>query len=309
MNPAIVYLAQNTSQDSQHRRQSRQLLTCSLQYLFAFYNAKFQHDVVIFHEGDFSLREQREIAAGRPIRFELLQFELPDADYESPVSPRWYERGASHYHWTLGHRHMCRFYGITIWRKLDALGYDWVMRFDDDSFMLSAVDYDMFQFAAAQGYRYGYRVDCWEPASLSEGFHEFIAGYARANSIPASLYWRWSQSRPPHFRGFYNNWFLSDVSWWLSDPVTSFLRAVDRTGFVYTRRWNDLIIQAAAVQLFMRPSELYKFTDWTYQHASTNRDNSLGWGGVFIGSNDPACVYAGHFAKQNGRILANRMTF
>ena len=33
---------------------------------------------------------------------------------------------------------------VTIWRTLRRLGYEWVMRMDDDSFFLSDVGYNIF---------------------------------------------------------------------------------------------------------------------------------------------------------------------
>ena len=162
------------------------------------------------------------------------------------------------------------------------LGYDWVMRFDDDSYMLSEVPYDMFGFMAKMQYRYGYRVDCWEPASLCENFRETVEQYMVDHQLSSPLYRGLTNCKPRHYPGYYNNWFVTDLQFWLSDPVQEFLRFIDETGNIYLRRWNDLVIQAAAIQLFLRPSQVYKFTDWTYQHASTNKDSTLGWGGVVV---------------------------
>lgn len=310
MNPVIVYLAQNTRQDGQHRRASRDLLELSLKYLYAFYNKRFQQDVVIFHEGDFTAADQQEVIAGRKeIRFEQVTFEIPERSYKAYVPDEWYEADASHYSWNLGHRHMCRFYGITLWEKLAQLGYDWVMRFDDDSFLLSQVKYDMFGFLAAKGYRYGYRVDCWEPASLCEGFQPVVEQYLRDNRLPAPLYRRAVNRKPGDFMGYYNNWFATDVNLWLSGPVQRFLNAIDESGNIYLKRWNDLVIQAAVVQLFLQPEQVYKFTDWTYQHASTDLTGALGWGGVFIGTSDVRCTYAEGFRRTHGRLIANEMTY
>jgi alpha 1,2-mannosyltransferase len=310
MNPVIVYLAQNTRTDEQHGRTSRDMLERSLDYLYAFYNRRFKQDIVIFHEGDFTQLDQREIIKGRAeIRFEQVTFEIPDRPYKHFVADYWYENGAKHYCWNLGHRHMCRFYGITLWETVAKLGYDWVMRFDDDSFLLSEVKYDLFKHLADNGYRYGYRVDCWEPESLCVGFQALVEQHLCERRLRAPIYRGLRNRKPGDFVGYYNNWFATDVNFWLAADVQDFLQRVDETGNIYLRRWNDLVIQAAAVQLFLKPAQVYKFTDWTYQHASTNRDGSLGWGGVFVGSSDPRCSYADGFRRSYGRLLANGMTY
>jgi hypothetical protein len=36
---------------------------------------------------------------------------------------------------------------------------------------------------------------------------------------------------------------------------------------MYTKRWSDLLVQSAAVEMFMPRDAVHKFTDWTYEHA------------------------------------------
>lgn len=56
-----------------------------------------------------------------------------------------------------GYRFMIRFYAITIWSTLERLGYEWVMRMDDDSFVLSSINYNIFGDMRQNGLYYGYR--------------------------------------------------------------------------------------------------------------------------------------------------------
>ncbi|MCP4833901.1 MAG: hypothetical protein GY895_03975, partial [Phycisphaera sp.] len=46
MNPAIIYLAQNTPCDSQYGRDSRTMLVRSLDLLYENYNARFGHRII-----------------------------------------------------------------------------------------------------------------------------------------------------------------------------------------------------------------------------------------------------------------------
>ena len=52
---------------------------------------------------------------------------------------------------------MIRFYAVTIWPTLHKLGYQWVMRLDDDSFILSPVKYNVFNDIRRRGALYAYR--------------------------------------------------------------------------------------------------------------------------------------------------------
>ena len=50
--------------------------------------------------------------------------------------------------------------------------------------------------------------------------------------------------------GFYNNWFVSRVGFWLQPQVQAFLAHVAQSGKIYTMRWNDILWQSVAVQTF-----------------------------------------------------------
>mmetsp|Transcript_24642 Transcript_24642/g.80548 ORF Transcript_24642/g.80548 Transcript_24642/m.80548 type:complete len:292 (+) Transcript_24642:520-1395(+) len=85
--------------------------------------------------------------------------------------------------------------------------------------------------------------------------------------------------------GYYNNWFVTDVRWWLSPAVTALREAFDASHLIFTKRDNDLIFQTAAVKLFTAEAERNHFVDWTYQH-HTMANRSIMWGGVDGGAAD-----------------------
>ena len=65
---------------------------------------------------------------------------------------------------------------------------------------------------------------------------------------------------------FYNNWFIADISFFLSPPASSLLDVIDRSKIIYTNRTGDLAIQSTVVRLFLRPDEIEYFRDFTYEH-------------------------------------------
>ena len=67
----------------------------------------------------------------------------------------------------------------------------------------------------------------------------------------------------------------------------------------YKYRWNDLVFQSAALQVFMPKEKIYKFTDWTYEHA-TIRDGRLDFGGIFEGSADQSSEAVAQFRARLG---------
>jgi alpha 1,2-mannosyltransferase len=220
---------------------------------------------------------------------------------------------------------MIRFYAVQIFDILKSLGYDWFFRMDDDSFIHSKIEYNLFKFMADKDYKYGYRVAVKEPERTSFGFSEMILAYLKAERIKpqtflenfdlsskvnnqffgfkgkvkkqiASVINRLSEKInhdlnhwPPPTEwnriGFYNNFFITDINFWLQPEVQSLIKHFDRTGGIYKYRWNDLIFQTAAVQIFLPASKVHKFTDWTYEHA-TIRNGKLDWGGIYPGEGD-----------------------
>jgi hypothetical protein len=71
----------------------------------------------------------------------------------------------------------------------------------------------------------------------------------------------------------------------MRNDVQKFLIEFDSSGYMYTRRWNDLISQAVTIQIFMNREKVYHFNDWSYEHCtfSGNYDSKveLDWGGLY----------------------------
>ena len=186
------------------------------------------------------------------------------------------------------------------------------MREDEESYIRSQISYNLFDFLDKKGAIYGYRQDTYDYPGNVIGFAEACAAYCRAKDIqPTQLL---SKCDPPTWaglntdswtrHGYYNNFFVSRVDFWMQSQVQDFLQYMDRIGGGFLFRWSDLPTQSAAVQIFLEESQVYKFEDWTYQHVTIGRDHSMGWGGVSIGANDPnGTAVADEFVAAHGALL------
>lgn len=335
MNPCIVYLAQNTPRDLQYGRDSRAMLEQSLDLLYENYNDDFAHDVLIFHEGDFDDRSQNEVRKGREeIKFHEIQFKVPNFLNPDEIPVLWDGK------YGMGHRHMARFYYLSIFDILDGLGYDWFMRMDDDSFIHSKIDYDLFEFMDRCGYDYGYRAAIKEPQRPTHGFSEMVFAYLKAERIkPYTFLDNFDASHNVNneyfsFKGwvkrkitllldklseklnhdlnnwpaptewnrltYYNNFLITRIGFWKQSDVQSFIQYFDRVGGTYKYRWTDHIVQTAAVQIYLPENKVYQFDDWTYEHA-TIRLGKLEWGGIFPGKNDTDLSAVKQFEQMYGK--------
>ncbi|MCO6358776.1 alpha 1,2-mannosyltransferase [Roseivirga pacifica] len=336
MKPCIIYLAQNTKKDQQYGRDSRSMLVKSLNLLYKNYNNQFGHDIIIFHEGDFDLKSQEEVISGRKeITFETIQFSLPDFLNPSEIPDKW--DGL----FGMGYRHMMRFYSLTIFNVLKNKGYDWFMRMDDDSFIHSKIEYNIFDFMAKNEYKYGYRALIKEPEKTSHGFSEMVLAYIKAEGIKPYTFLEnfdssiqlnkdafsfkgkikrkilsvidsistklnhdlnnWPEPNEWNRWTFYTNFLVTHVDFWLRPDVQSFLHYFDRVAGGYKYRWGDHILQTATTQIFLPENKVHKFNDWTYEHA-TIKNGKLDWGGIYAGVGDEENPAVLEFKKKYGKV-------
>jgi len=209
---------------------------------------------------------------------------------------------------------MLRFYAITVIDLLDSLGYDWYLKMDDDSFIRSPIDYNLFEFMEEHDYECGYRVDIKDGGAIARGFGEAVLAYIKAEKLTPSFLRERLQPTPlkvqfknlvkaslmhvfpdrryglhPAFEYdywcYYSNFFLTKLSFWKRKDVRAFMNHFDRMGGWYKYRWTDLAVQSAAIQIFMQKDKVHKFTDWTYEHA-TIVNGEVRCGGIYEGTND-----------------------
>lgn len=275
LRPAIVYLTQ-AKHSSYPGRDSLSLLKQSVQLLYQHYNAAQRHDVLFFHTGDVPQKMQDEVLAlciGSTARFHQLEshhFSLPPG---TPPASSW--RYAKKF--SAGYRHMIRFFTSGLWEVVAQLGYDYVMRMDEDSFLWSPIRYNIFEFMTRRGYEYGYRLASLERDGQAERFHTFVREYALRHSIAPK--WLLNSCRFGNVANFtlkncgdtynvYNNWFVAKVSFWRRPDVQDYLLHINRSHVIYSERWGDLLWQSSALQLFMDLSRVWMFTDFAYEHST-----------------------------------------
>jgi alpha 1,2-mannosyltransferase len=291
---AWVYLTQNTRSDASYGVDRRGPLEKSLDLLYANSVNAYPHPVIIFHEGDFTLTDQLDLKSRyETLEFRHINFTLPDFLRGEDIPQLWGGK------FSIGYRHMIRFYSLLIYEKLwDE--FDFYARMDDDSFLLSPIEYDIFEMMERDQLDYAYRVDCQDHIKVSEGFSEVVQGYLRAEEFKPGPLWDLNlktDGKAPVVRGkplaskylprqwnrwgYYNNFHATRLSFWRRPEVQAFLRFLDRTGGGYKYRWNDLIVQSAAVQIFAKPGAVRKLTDWDYEHRTNLPDGTLAWGGRY----------------------------
>jgi len=224
---------------------------------------KFEREYphIVFHEGNLPPDHQRYLKEHLP----LVQFHNISAFWKKPpwVPPKesWLAKDRSE-----GYRTMCRFFGVQLFAVMAKLDYDAFMRVDDDVFMLFSADYDPFRrlFESGLVYMYGtFQEEKHTETPLT--MLPWLAGYCdtftwenrNCTAMAESVMWDM----------FFNNLFMTRLSYWMQPDVIRFLYDVDHTSNIYINRWGDAPIQTAAVRLFTQQLDL-RFPQLIYVHNS-----------------------------------------
>jgi hypothetical protein len=289
---AIVYLAQK--RHSTYDRDSYGILMNSLDLMYKNYLSLGDHrqnaDIIIFHTSDFDNHDLDtfETRFGSEFRELIYLVDLSNSPYWQ--RPWWHKLDdpTSWYAFPLfseGYRRMMHWFAIDIWHffsdyaQITGCIYEYIMRFDEDSFLHSPVEYDVFDFMKSRDYNYGFRLCAYEMQVTQRIW---------------KLWNKASKGGPPPIRdvdlemcGVYNNFFVAKLAFFQSAEVSRFLKFVDRQGMIYRRRLGDLMIHSMAIYAFSPPENIHRFLDFTYEHGTVDQKTGcLVWGGIQAGYND-----------------------
>ena len=80
---------------------------------------------------------------------------------------------------------MCRFWSKTVFDQPAIKKLDYYARLDDDSFLLDAIDYDIFNVMKVNKWIYSYVEEFWDPVEVIQGMFDVVMDFAEdpANGI------------------------------------------------------------------------------------------------------------------------------
>ena len=286
----VVYLAQfgnHSSYGAQYTTQngtSKQKVVAmtglyklnkSLDLLYTNYVNDFPTvDVIIFYDSANAPEDETIKALQCCNRKDTLQFRVLDKKWWSlPYGLQgWQHMLWSRPAFSIGYRLMMRWYAVLIWKYLDAEGYTHVVRLDDDSYILSKIHYNMFDYVREHKIRYGFRMPVRES---DDNFDKLIDRYLidHGKDTSKQLVDLYNKDRGI---GFYNNFFMADVKFFASPPASTLLQIIDESKLIFEKRTGDLVIQSAVVRLLLDPSEIHWFRDFTYEHMTICRREKCG---------------------------------
>ena len=226
----------------------------SLKLLKHNYLDRCDTPVIAFHEAGLTCQDQ--IVAESKVQpvFVLVDFKVPACVDPARICG---ER--------LGYMHMCHFFANDIFNHPALNDFEYYCRLDTDSFILSPVTLDIFQWAKRHGCKYGFIDDSiTDCPSFFPGLWSTGAKFAEQHpEYPtyAKLY-----SDIPEGRVYYTNFELCHKPWFQQAPWVPYFDTIDKAGGIYYHRWGDHTIRYMGVRLFMPPEQIKRVTFIHYRH-------------------------------------------
>lgn len=275
----VLYLVRSTQEDIDSLNKSLSLLQTNV-----IDSCKTKPDILLFHENSLS-EFKEQILPLENIRFVEIEFSIPNVyseDLKNSI-PEFYphpthgkdgphgeshlrEHGYYHRGFTMGYRHMCRWFSGELYNHPIMALYEYYLRLDTDSFMHSKLSYDIFEWAKQNDCWYGYiqpGIQIDNP-KVVENLWQSTKNWLKINKpkVYENIH------NIPEGKMFYTNFEIGLVQWFKDSDYKQYYEWLDNSGGFYTKRWGDAPIKYLGVTLLMDPKHVKAVHGMTYQHGA-----------------------------------------
>ncbi len=228
----IVYLVKANENDIDMLNISLGLLGDNL--LSQVHNQDSDVDVILFHEESFD--DQYKSRVNRPnngnLIFSLVTFHEP--------------RG-------MGNR--ANFFSGSIFRESILNDYKYFLRLNTDSYILSRLNYDIFDMMEKGNYKYGYIEQAIQkalPEVIVDMWKDF---YGTESNIEEGLMYG-------------TDFEICDIDWFASGMYGMFYRKLEVSERCYTHCYRDAAFRYLGVNLFLPKEQKVAVSGFVYQHGA-----------------------------------------
>lgn len=208
-------------------------------------------DIWVFHEKDFD----RFLVEAEPSLSNLC-IHFAEVDF-STVHPGMEEVSNGQ----RGYRHMCHFFANDIFLRRELQQYDYQMRLDVDSYILSPVKFNVFEKMQREGIKYTYRMIMNEKPEWAIGLLETAEAYfAKHPEVIKGV------QRLSKVKLYYTNFEICDLAWFRNKPWQDFFAAIDKAGGIWRYRWGDAPIRWFGVKHMLKDNEIFCLRCMKYYH-------------------------------------------
>ena len=229
-------------------------------------------DLLLFVENNFP-KDLVHKLEDYPISFVEIKFELPESLNIDQVSkyfplPKWRNNPLSYTFagYDIGYRHMCRFFSGEMFKNSKLLEYEYYLRLDCDSRILTPVNYDLFEWARHSKVKFGYIDEAKgkDHPSMSLGFQDTAKSYIKENGnliqkIRSILFAKKDKL-------YYSNFELGHIPFFSSKTYMDYFEYIDGYNGFYSNRWGDHIVKCFGVETLLKQKESKPIRGFVYEH-------------------------------------------
>lgn len=252
MNAAIVILTRGYSQKEWYGN-----LLQRNAHIYEHFNKRLkqQYPVVIFHEGNISLDDQKfiiENGKNSDVRFVNVSRHF---HWPSYCDTRLVKDSGFH----LGYRVMCAFNSVHIWNYCGE--FDYIFRIDEDT-LIGELNYDIFEYMESNNLDYMAGRFCEETHALT---NTTIPSFAE--SILSGK-WHSEDYDQTELWVPYTNLYIAKTQLFLRNEVQSFLHKLIENPDFYYNRWGDHVVSGIVLKAFSSKEKVQTIPNFTYFHGS-----------------------------------------
>ena len=125
----------------------------------------------------------------------------------------------------------------------------------------------MFDYMRQHNKRYAFRQPVID-GNVGGGLYELVNEFLEGRKKFLESYVGISAYQSNRELGFYNNFFIAEIDFFMSPPAALLLDDIDKSKKIYEQRLGDLFIQSVLVRLFLQPHQILWIRDFTYEHTT-----------------------------------------
>jgi hypothetical protein len=192
-----------------------------------------------------------------PVYFLRVNFTLPN--YSQSIREKIPERFKGHWDenasFSMGYRHMCRFFAGDMFNYDFFSNVKYFMRADCDSYFIGKVKQDPFAYMMKNNLIYG-------TLGEEEDMDYVIEGLPDA----CKLFFKDKYNTNAKYNGMYPTHFeIIDFQWFKSDSYRTFFNFIDTSGNIFIKRWGDAPIRYQGVKSLVPEDRIVTF-ELPYKH-------------------------------------------
>ena len=256
----IVYLSR--TQDIPVLLRSLSLLCKNLSVIHKYPIVIFHDDINKINQANIRLRVHQNVGFIPNIRFEEIRFQHPGS-----LDANMFDSAVPLTQFGMGYRHMCRFFSGEFYSHPAMTSYQYYWRLDSDSYLLSKIDFDPFEYMEKNQYQYAFMAeeDKDNPIAAID-FWKHTKQFLVSNNIKSDVLEKRLVDGEWDYSLYYNNFQIGNFDFWRSDKYQNFYQHMDKTNNFYYKRWGDHIMQWMAVKMFLPEDAVWCVKNIAYQH-------------------------------------------